>query len=57
MGVKPGSEFYLVWSQSNTPDAGDDLSTPIFNSLTNNAFSGGNAQNIFLVKFTYRFLK
>ena len=54
---KPGSEFYLVWSQSNTPDAYNDLSTPVFNSLFNNAFSGNNARNIFLVKFTYRFLR
>ena len=54
---KPGSEFYLVWSQNNTADAFDDLQTPVFTSLTDNAFSGGNARNIFLVKFTYRFLK
>jgi len=54
---KPGSEFYLVWSQSNTPDVSGELATPVFNSLLNDAFSGGNARNIFLVKFTYRFLK
>jgi len=54
---KPGSEFYLVWSQNNTADAFDDLETPVMTSLSNNAFSGGNARNIFLLKFTYRFLK
>ncbi len=54
---KPGSEFYLVWSQGNTPDAFGDLDSPITSSLFKNAFSGGNARNIFLVKWTYRFLK
>ncbi|MFZ1785794.1 MAG: DUF5916 domain-containing protein [Ferruginibacter sp.] len=54
---RPGSELFLVWSQGNTPDAFSDLSSPIFSSLFNNAFIGGNARNIFLVKCTYRFLK
>ena len=54
---RPGSELFLVWSQGNTPDTYNDLSTPIYNSLFTNAFSGGNARNIFLVKWTYRFLK
>jgi hypothetical protein len=54
---KPGSELFLVWSEGNTPDAYADLDTPLFKSLFNNAFSGGNARNIFLVKWTYRFLK
>ncbi|MEP7238073.1 MAG: DUF5916 domain-containing protein, partial [Ferruginibacter sp.] len=54
---RPGSELFLVWSEGNTPNAYGDLSTPIFNSLFNNAFSGGNARNIFLVKWTYRFLR
>lgn len=54
---RPGSEFYLVWSQGNTPDAYNDLDSHITNSLFNNAFSGGNARNIFLVKCTYRFLR
>ena len=54
---KPGSEFFLVWSEGNTPDSFGDLDTPVFKSLFNNAFSGGNARNIFLVKWTYRFLK
>jgi hypothetical protein len=52
---KPGSELYLVWSQGNTPDDFSDLDTPVFNSLFDNAFSG-RARNIFLVKWTYRFL-
>lgn len=54
---RPGSELFVVWSEGNTPDAYDDLDTPIYKSLFNNAFSGGNARNIFLVKWTYRFLK
>ena len=54
---RPGSEIFLVWSQGNTADAFNDLDTPVFNSLFNNAFSGGNARNTFLVKCTYRFLK
>ncbi|MGB4844329.1 MAG: DUF5916 domain-containing protein [Ferruginibacter sp.] len=54
---RPGSELFLVWSEGNTPDAYSDLDTPVFKSLFNNAFSGGNARNIFLVKWTYRFLK
>ncbi|MBN8700905.1 MAG: carbohydrate binding family 9 domain-containing protein [Chitinophagales bacterium] len=54
---RPGSEFYLVWSQGNTSDAYDELDTPIFSSLFNNAFSGSNNRNIFLLKFTYRFLR
>ncbi len=54
---KPGSELYLVWSQGNTADAYSDLDSPITNSLFSNAFSGGNARNIFLVKWTYRFLR
>lgn len=53
---KRGSELYLVWSQSNTPDAYSELDTPIFNSLFDNAFAD-KARNIFLVKWTYRFLK
>jgi hypothetical protein len=53
---RAGSEFYLVWSQSNTPDANADLDTPIFRSLFDNAFAE-QSRNIFLVKWTYRFLK
>lgn len=54
---RPGSEFFLVWSEGNTPDSFNELDKPVFNSLFNNAFSGGNARNIFLVKWTYRFLR
>lgn len=54
---RPGSEAFLVWSQGNTPDVSGELDTPIFKSLFDNAFSGGQARNIFLVKWTYRFLK
>jgi len=53
---KRGSEFYLVWSQSNTADAFDELDTAIMGSLFDNAFSG-QFRNIFLLKWTYRFLK
>lgn len=54
---KAGSELYLVWSQGNTSDAYNELNTPIQKSLFDNAFTGDNARNIFLVKWTYRFLK
>ena len=54
---RAGSEIYLVWSQGNTADAFNELDTPIFQSLTDNAFSSDNARNIFLVKMTYRFLR
>ncbi|HVF82460.1 MAG TPA: DUF5916 domain-containing protein [Flavisolibacter sp.] len=53
---KPGSEFYLVWSQSNTADVFNELDTPVFNSLFDNAFAE-QSRNIFLVKCTYRFLR
>jgi len=51
----PGSEIFLVWSQGSTPDAGRDLNTPLTRSLFQNVFEQ-KPQNIFLVKFTYRFL-
>ncbi|HFA52136.1 MAG TPA: hydrolase [Bacteroidetes bacterium] len=51
----PGSTAFLVWSQSSSPDAFNDLDTPLGQSLFENAFSE-QAHNIFLVKFTYRFL-
>lgn len=51
----PGSELYLVWSQGNTPNANSDLDTPLPRSLFDNVFHT-RPQNIFLVKFTYRFL-
>jgi hypothetical protein len=53
---KRGSEFYLVWSQSNTADAFNELDTPVLGSLFDNAFSG-QFRNIFLLKWTYRFLR
>ncbi len=53
---RPGSELYLVWSQGNTPDVARDLNTRLGNSLLENSFTN-DARNIFLVKFTYRFLK
>lgn len=53
---KPGSELYLVWSQGNTPDARSDLDTPVLESLLDNAFAE-QSRNIFLVKWTYRFLR
>jgi len=53
---KAGSELYLVWSQANTSDAFNELDTPVFKSLFNNAFDDGG-RNIFLVKWTYRFLR
>lgn len=53
---KAGSEFYLVWSQGNTPDVGQDFETGVQQSLFNNLFAG-KARNILLMKFTYRFLR
>jgi hypothetical protein len=53
---KPGSEFYLVWSQGSTPNASGDLDSPVFSSLFDNAFAE-QAQNIFLLKWTYRFTR
>ncbi len=51
-----GSELYLVWSQGNTPDAFADLNTPLPKSLFDNIFAD-QGRNIFLVKWTYRFLR
>ncbi len=53
---KAGSELYLVWSQGNTPDANNDLNTPLPNSLWDNAFAD-QSRHSFLIKATYRFLK
>ena len=53
---RAGSELYLVWSQSNTPDVASDLYSPLTKSLLDNAFAE-HARNIFLVKWTYRFLR
>lgn len=51
----PGSEVYLVWSQGSTPNAYADLDTPLPRSLFDNVVNT-RPQNIFLVKFMYRFL-
>jgi len=53
---KRGSELFLVWSQGSTPDANADIASPLFNSLFDNAFAD-QSRNIFLVKWTYRFLR
>jgi hypothetical protein len=53
---KPGSELYLVWSMGNTPDVASELDTPLAKSLFSNAFAH-QSRNIFLVKWTYRFLR
>lgn len=53
---KAGSELYLVWSQGNTPDVGQNFENTISKSLSDNLFSG-QARNTFLVKMTYRLLK
>ena len=50
----PGSTVFLVWSQGVTPNV-NDLDTPLPRSLFENVFEE-QAHNIFLVKFTYRFL-
>lgn len=52
----PGSEFFVVWSQGATPNAGNDLDSPLVESLFGNVFES-KATNIFLVKATYRFLR
>ncbi|MEL6718519.1 MAG: DUF5916 domain-containing protein [Bacteroidota bacterium] len=49
----PGSELYLVWSQGTT--AFGDPNAGLLTSLNDNLFSE-KARNIFLVKWTYRFL-
>lgn len=53
---RAGSEIYLVWSQGNTPDASSDLDSPLAQSLVDYAFAD-QARNIFLLKWTYRFLR
>ena len=49
---QPSSEFFLVWTQSSSNFA--DPSKGIFPSLNDDLF-GGDAQNTFLLKVTYRF--
>ena len=48
-----GSEVFLVWSQSNTNSGDPDKG--IFTSLGDDLF-GNKPNNIFLLKWTYRFL-
>ncbi|MEM9991524.1 MAG: DUF5916 domain-containing protein, partial [Bacteroidota bacterium] len=50
----PGSELYLVWSQGTT--AFGDPTNDLLPSLGENLFSE-QGQNIFLLKWTYRFLR
>lgn len=54
----PGSTFFLVWTQGNNFYEGTEnpFESPILTDMTNNLFEN-TAHNIFLVKFTYRFLK
>ena len=49
----PGSELFLVFTQSNTNFG--DPSEKVFTSLTENIFNN-KPTNIFLIKWTYRFL-
>ncbi len=51
---QPGSEFFLVWTQSTTNSG--DPNKKIFSSLGDDLF-GNSFDNIFLMKFTYRFFK
>lgn len=51
-----GSELFFVWSQGVVPNAYGDLETPVLTSLFENVFDK-KAHNIFLVKFSYRFLR
>ena len=50
----PGSEIYLVWSQSNTNSGNPKES--LIPSLVNDLFEQ-KAHNIFLMKYTYRFIR
>ncbi|MBT8177909.1 MAG: hydrolase [Eudoraea sp.] len=50
----PGSELFLVWSQDISQSA--DPTDPLFSSLGDNIFGSIKPQNIFLLKFTYRFI-
>ena len=50
----PGSELFLVWSQSGT--GSDDSRNSLFSSL-NNQILEQSLSNTFLIKATYRFIK
>ena len=49
----PGSELFLVWTQSNTVSGSPE--DALLQSIRDNLFSK-KPQNIFLIKWTYRFL-
>ncbi|MEO1217487.1 MAG: DUF5916 domain-containing protein [Bacteroidota bacterium] len=50
----PGSELFLVWSQSSSSFG--DPSDQLLNSLEDNLFSNA-LRNVFLLKLTYRFVR
>ena len=50
----PGSELFLVWSQSSTTSGDPDVG--LFQSLSENLFSE-SFSNTFLMKVAYRFLR
>ena len=50
---KPGSEFFLVWTQNTSTSA--DPMKGIIPSITEDVFSK-SIDNVFLMKFTYRFI-
>ncbi len=54
----PGSTLFVVWTQGNTFYEGmmNPLEQPIMQDMFSNLFEN-TAHNIFLLKFTYRFLK
>ncbi|MEM7550582.1 MAG: DUF5916 domain-containing protein [Bacteroidota bacterium] len=50
---KPGSELFLVWAQNSSENP--DIENERFGNLARNVFRA-NADNAFLLKFTYRFV-
>ena len=50
----PGSELFLVWSQSSSSFG--NPSDQLLNSLEDNLFSNA-LRNVFLLKLTYRFVR
>ncbi len=52
----PGSELFLVWSQGSTPNAYNDLDSPLPRSLFSNVFDE-QSRNVFLLKCTYRLVR
>ncbi len=51
----PGSELYLVWSQGTT-NFTREIDGGLLSNLSDNLFSN-KAHNIFLIKYTYRFIR